>query len=48
MIRHIPNKYTTSSILEEINICFRGKYDFFYMPIDHNNVNSIIFIMRMS
>ena len=36
MIRHIPNKYTSPSILEEINQNFRGKYDFFYMPIDHN------------
>lgn len=41
MIRHIPNKYTPSSILEEINQNFRGKYDFFYMPIDHN-VNNFV------
>ena len=34
MIRHIPNKYSTSSLLEEININFRGKYDFFYLPMD--------------
>ena len=40
MIRHIPNKYTSSSILEEINPYFSGKYDFFYMPIDYNVIEN--------
>jgi hypothetical protein len=34
MIRHIPNKYTTQSLLEEIDLNFKGKYDFFYLPMD--------------
>ena len=34
MIRHIPNKYSTLSLLEEINSYFKGKYDFFYLPMD--------------
>lgn len=34
MIRHIPNKYSTQSLLEEINVHFKGKYDFFYLPMD--------------
>ena len=34
MIRHIPNKYSTPSLLEEINLNFKGKYDFFYLPMD--------------
>jgi hypothetical protein len=34
MIRHIPNKYSTQSLLEEINFHFKGKYDFFYLPMD--------------
>lgn len=42
MVRHVPNKYTSATILEEINQSFRGKYDFFYMPIDYN-VQEIFF-----
>ena len=34
MIKNIPNKYNSRSLLEEININFRGKYDFFYLPLD--------------
>jgi len=37
MIRHIPNKYSTTSLLEEINIEFKGKFDFFYLPMDYDN-----------
>ncbi len=37
MIRHIPNKYTISSILEEINCEFLNKYDLFYLPLDYKN-----------
>ena len=40
MIRNIPNKYTQSMLLEEINQNFDGLYDFFYLPIDfHNKCN---------
>ena len=37
MIKNIPNKYTISTFLEEINIEFRNKYDIFYLPIDYGN-----------
>lgn len=37
MVRNIPNKYTQSMLLEEININFEGLYDFFYLPIDFKN-----------
>jgi hypothetical protein len=37
MIRHIPNKYTVSSFLDEINVEFKNKYDVFYLPIDFQN-----------
>jgi len=37
MIRHIPNKYNVGSMLDEININFKGKYDLFYLPIDYIN-----------
>ena len=40
MIRHIPNKYTSQNLLDEIDIACKGKYDFFYLPIDtENNLN---------
>ena len=37
MIKNIPNKYTISSFLEEININFKFTYDIFYLPIDYVN-----------
>lgn len=37
MIRHIPNKYTLQTILEDINLEFKNKYDVFYLPLDFNN-----------
>jgi hypothetical protein len=44
MIRHIPNKYSTQSLLDEINAQFKGKYDFFYLPMDFEvNIFSINF-----
>ena len=37
MIKNIPNKYTISSFLDEINIYFKYTYDVFYLPIDYVN-----------
>jgi hypothetical protein len=37
MIRNIPNKYEQKMVLEEINVYFERKYDFFYLPIDFRN-----------
>ena len=37
MIKNIPNKYTISSFLEEINVNFKFTYDIFYLPIDYVN-----------
>ena len=37
MIRHIPNKYTSQTLLEELNTICKNKYDFFYLPIDNDN-----------
>jgi len=37
MIKNIPNKYTISSFLDEINPFFKNTYDIFYLPIDYIN-----------
>ena len=37
MIRHIPNKYTSEALLEELNTICKNKYDFFYLPLDNQN-----------
>ena len=37
MIRHIPNKYTSQTLLDELNMVCKNKYDFFYLPIDNDN-----------
>lgn len=40
MIRHIPNKYSLKTILEDIDQDFKGTYDLFYLPLDYfNNCN---------
>mmetsp|Transcript_65362 Transcript_65362/g.156271 ORF Transcript_65362/g.156271 Transcript_65362/m.156271 type:complete len:426 (-) Transcript_65362:34-1311(-) len=41
MLRNIPNKYTQSSLIQEINEAgFLGTYNFFYLPMDvHNRSN---------
>lgn len=43
MLRNIPNKYTQSDLLEEIDAAgFAGTYDFAYLPMDiqnHTNVS---------
>lgn len=40
MIRHIPNKYSLKTFVEDLNENFKDKYDLFYLPIDYiNNCN---------
>merc|ERR1719409_1817257 len=41
MLRNIPNRYSQSCLIEEINgVGFSGRYDFFYLPMDvHNRTN---------
>lgn len=41
MLRNIPNKYTQSTLLQEIDdMGFVGSYNFFYLPMDvHNRSN---------
>jgi hypothetical protein len=34
MIKNIPNKYTTKLLRDKINVTFKEKYDFFYLPMD--------------
>jgi hypothetical protein len=34
MIRNVPNKYTLSNMVDEININFNGKYDYINLPFD--------------
>ena len=41
MIRHIPNKYTEEMLLERINRRHQGTYDYFYLPLDLNNMCNI-------
>lgn len=37
MIQNIPNKFTKELFISEIDTDFKGKYDFFYLPIDMKN-----------
>ena len=37
MVRHIPNKYTLATMLEELNLDFKDKFDVFYLPIDYGS-----------
>lgn len=34
MIRNIPNKFKQMNLLEMINTNHKGKYDYFYLPMD--------------
>ena len=34
MIKNIPNKYNTELLREKIDVYFKNKYDFFYLPMD--------------
>ena len=37
MMQNIPNKFTKELLISEINREFKGKYNFFYLPIDMKN-----------
>ena len=37
MIKNLPNKMRQDVILKEIDGQHKGKYDFFYLPVDYNN-----------
>lgn len=41
MVKNIPNKYNLPLMLETINKNHKGKFDFFYLPIDFR-VNRVI------
>lgn len=34
MIKNIPNKYTQKMLITKLNQSHKGKFDFFYLPID--------------
>ena len=34
MIKNIPNKYTQKMLIQKFNQSHKGKFDFFYLPID--------------
>ena len=36
MLRNIPNKYTLSNLVEELNPSFWGKFDYINLPIDYD------------
>jgi hypothetical protein len=37
MIKNIPNKYSQTLLVDELNERFRDQYDFLYLPIDPKN-----------
>jgi len=42
MLRNIPNKYSQSTLMEEIDeMGFAGTYDFFYLPMDVQNRSNV-------
>lgn len=37
MIKNIPNKYDVRMMTKQIDANHKGRYDFFYLPIDYKN-----------
>jgi hypothetical protein len=37
MVRNIPNKYSQKILLRLVDLRFKDKYDFFYLPIDYKH-----------
>ena len=34
MLKNIPNKFNQQTVLDLINKCHEGRYDYFYLPMD--------------
>lgn len=45
MLKNIPIQYTVKNLISEVDVEFRGKYDFFYMPQDQY-VQKLSIILR--
>jgi hypothetical protein len=43
IIRNIPNMYSMNTLLDEIDVEFKGMYDIFYLPIDYQNKSNLGF-----
>jgi hypothetical protein len=41
MIRNVPNRYSLSNIVDEINTNFMGKYDYINLPIDQETKKNL-------
>ena len=43
MIRHIPNRYNLTLLINEINVKFSEKFDLLYLPLDISNNSNLGF-----